>query len=183
MMLVYYQRKKIPQASNFNLIDIALLFLYIAFVVVIVWQLDLLLLVQSVPITTKDVSSNPTHFKVYSIQLYMIKFVSDLQQISGFLQVFWFPLPMKTDSHYITEILVKVALSTITLTLIKRFWSKKINKLVDIIIDKDLYSVQTNTYHCFFCFCFFFKYFRQEIHQYAQEYVYASFIQQVYTEE
>jgi hypothetical protein len=37
-MLVYYQRKKIPQASNFNLIDIALLFLYIAFVVVIVLE-------------------------------------------------------------------------------------------------------------------------------------------------
>jgi hypothetical protein len=34
----------------------------------------------------------------------------------------------------------------------------------------------------FFVFVFF-KYFRQEIHQYAQEYVYASFIQQVYTEE
>jgi len=34
--------------------------------------------VQSVPITTKVVSSNPTHSKVYSIQQYVVKFVSDL---------------------------------------------------------------------------------------------------------
>ena len=37
-------------------------------VVVIVWQLDLQLPVQSVPITTKVVSSNPVHGEVYSIQ-------------------------------------------------------------------------------------------------------------------
>jgi hypothetical protein len=33
---------------------------------------------QSVPITTKVVSSNPVHSEVYSIQHYVIKFVSDL---------------------------------------------------------------------------------------------------------
>jgi hypothetical protein len=43
--------------------------------------------VQSVPITTKVLSSNPTHFEVYSIQQYVIKFVSDLRQVDGFLQV------------------------------------------------------------------------------------------------
>jgi hypothetical protein len=32
------------------------------------------------------VSSNPTHGEVYSIQHYMIKFVSDLLQVSGFLR-------------------------------------------------------------------------------------------------
>jgi hypothetical protein len=37
-------------------------------VVVIVWQLDLQLPVQSVPITTKVVSSNPVHGEVYSIR-------------------------------------------------------------------------------------------------------------------
>jgi hypothetical protein len=47
-------------------------------VVVIVWLLNLQLPVQSVPITTKVVSSNPAHGEVYSIQHYMIKFVSDL---------------------------------------------------------------------------------------------------------
>ena len=34
--------------------------------------------VQSLPITTKVVSSNPVHGKMYSIQHYVIKFASDL---------------------------------------------------------------------------------------------------------
>ena len=46
--------------------------------VMIVWWLDLHLPMQSVPITTKVVSSNPTHGKVYLIKLYVIKFVSYL---------------------------------------------------------------------------------------------------------
>jgi hypothetical protein len=61
-------------------------------VVVIVWQLDLQLPMQSVPITTNVVRSDPTHDEVYSIQHYVITFVGDLQQISGFL---WFPPPIK----------------------------------------------------------------------------------------
>ena len=40
--------------------------------------LELQLPEQSVPITPKAVSSNPVHGEVYSIQHYMIKFVSDL---------------------------------------------------------------------------------------------------------
>jgi hypothetical protein len=64
------------------------------------------------PITTKVVSSNPVHCEVHSIQHYVIKFVSDLRQV-------WFsrgtPISPtnKTDSHDITEILLKVALSAI----------------------------------------------------------------------
>jgi hypothetical protein len=42
------------------------------------------------------------------IQRYMLEFYSDLQQVGGFL---WLPPPIKT------EILLKVALNTITLTL------------------------------------------------------------------
>jgi hypothetical protein len=42
--------------------------------------------VQSVPITTKVVSSNPVHGEVYSIQHYVIKFDSDLWQVGGFLR-------------------------------------------------------------------------------------------------
>jgi hypothetical protein len=53
--------------------------------VVILWQMDLQLHVQSVPITTKVVSSNPVHGEVYSIQHYVIKFGSDLRQVGGFL--------------------------------------------------------------------------------------------------
>jgi hypothetical protein len=39
---------------------------------------------QSVYITTNVVSSNPAHGEVYSIQHYVIKFVSDFRQIGGF---------------------------------------------------------------------------------------------------
>ena len=46
---------------------------------------------------------------------YMIKYVSDLRQVSGFLRVLWFPPPMK-HCYDITEILLKVALNTINLT-------------------------------------------------------------------
>jgi hypothetical protein len=46
---------------------------------------------QSVPIITNVVSSNPTQ----EIQHYVIKFVSDLQQVGGFLRVLWFPPPIK----------------------------------------------------------------------------------------
>ena len=43
-------------------------------------------LVQSVPITTKVVSSHPLHGELYSIQHYVIKFVSDLRQVGGYLR-------------------------------------------------------------------------------------------------
>jgi hypothetical protein len=33
--------------------------------------------------------------KLFAIQHYVIKFVSDLQQVGGFLSVFWFSPPMK----------------------------------------------------------------------------------------
>jgi hypothetical protein len=58
----------------------------------VAWLLDLQLPVQSVPITTNIVSSSHAHGKVYLIQHYVIKFVNDLRQISGFLQ---FPPPIK----------------------------------------------------------------------------------------
>ena len=55
--------------------------------------LDLKLPMQSLSITTQVVSSN--HGGVYSIQYYVIKFVSDLQQVGGFLRVLRFPSPIK----------------------------------------------------------------------------------------
>ena len=48
--------------------------------------------VQSVPITTNVVSSNPVHGEVYSKQHYVLKFVSDLRQVGCFLR---FPPPIK----------------------------------------------------------------------------------------
>ena len=58
-------------------------------------ELDLQLAVQSVPITTKVVSSNTTHGEVYLIRHYVTKFVSDLRQVYGFLRVLWFPPQIK----------------------------------------------------------------------------------------
>jgi hypothetical protein len=64
--------------------------------VVIILQLDLP--VESVPITTDFVSSNPIPGEVYLIQHYVIKFAN------------------KTDRHDIPEILLKVTLNTIKTT-------------------------------------------------------------------
>ena len=47
--------------------------------------------IQSVPITTNTVSLIPYHGEVYSIQHYVIKFVSDLRQVG----VLKFPIPIK----------------------------------------------------------------------------------------
>ena len=44
---------------------------------------------------TKVVCLNTAHGKVYSIQHYVIKFVSDLRQVNGVLRVTWFPSPIK----------------------------------------------------------------------------------------
>ena len=61
---------------------------------VIVMLLDLQLPVQSEPITTTFVSLNPAQER-YTIQHYVIKFVSYLRHIGGFLRVFRFPPPIK----------------------------------------------------------------------------------------
>ena len=71
--------------------------------VLIVWRLDLELPVQSVPITTKVVSSNPVHGEVYSIQHYVITFVSDLRQVGGFLQGTPVSATNKTEHHNIIK--------------------------------------------------------------------------------
>jgi hypothetical protein len=56
--------------------------------VVIMWWFDLKLPMQSVPITTNIVNSNPAHGDVYSIQ-HVIKFVGDLQQFGDFIRLLW----------------------------------------------------------------------------------------------
>ena len=66
---------------------------------------------QSVPITTTVLSSNPAHGEVYSIQYYVIKLMTGR----------WFSpdIPVsstnKTSRHDITEILLKVEFNIITL--------------------------------------------------------------------
>ena len=55
--------------------------------VVILWLLDLQLPMQSVPITREVVSLNPAQAGCTNfIQYYVIKFVSDLRQVVGFLR-------------------------------------------------------------------------------------------------
>ena len=66
--------------------------------------------IKSMPITTKVVSSNLIHGELYSIRHYVIKFVSDLRQVGGFLL---FSPTNKTDLHDIANILLKVALNLI----------------------------------------------------------------------
>jgi len=58
--------------------------------VVVIVQLP----VQSVPITTTVMSSNPVHDGVYSIQQYVIKFANDLRQVGGILRVLRIPPPI-----------------------------------------------------------------------------------------
>jgi hypothetical protein len=55
--------------------------------------------------------------KCTCIQHYVIKFVSDLRQVSDFLRVLPVSSTNKTDRHNITEILLKLALYTLTITL------------------------------------------------------------------
>ena len=51
--------------------------------------------VQLMHITTNVVSSNPIHVEMYPTQLYVIKFISDLRKVGGFLRVFRFHPPRK----------------------------------------------------------------------------------------
>ena len=47
--------------------------------------------VQSVPIISNITCSNPPRGEVFAMQLYLIKFVSDLRHVGGFLRVLRFP--------------------------------------------------------------------------------------------
>ena len=88
---------------------------------------------QSEPITTNIVSSNPAHGEVHSIQNYVIKFVNDLRADQWFslgTPVFSFN---KTDNDDITEIVLKMASNTMTRTLSsagKQFHQYQQNKKV-----------------------------------------------------
>ena len=62
--------------------------------VVVVWYMDFQRPMQSVPINT-NISSNPDHIEVYSIQYYVIKFASNLLQVGEFLR---FPPPIDLTS-------------------------------------------------------------------------------------
>ena len=72
---------------------------------------------QSVPITTKGVSSNPAHGEMYSMQILCDKVCRLLATGRWFSSGTPVSLTNKTDCHDIVKISLKVALNTITLTL------------------------------------------------------------------
>jgi len=71
---------------------------------------------QSLHIITKVGRSNLADDEVYSLQHYVIMFVNDLRQIGVFFSGTAVSSTNNTDRHDIDEILLKVALKTITLT-------------------------------------------------------------------
>ena len=65
---------------------------------------------QSQHITTNVVRSNPVHGEVLSMENYIMKFVSDLWQVGGFLRVLGFPHQYNWPPQYnwnIVESVVK----------------------------------------------------------------------------
>jgi hypothetical protein len=59
-----------------------------------------------------DSKNDRTKGTRYNILLYVIKFISDLRQVDGFLPVLLVSSTNKIDLHDIAEKLLKVALST-----------------------------------------------------------------------
>ena len=62
---------------------------------------------QSVHIINNVVISNSSNGEVYSIQRYVLKFISDLRQVGGFL---WVSSTKKAVRHDIAEIFLKFIL-------------------------------------------------------------------------
>jgi hypothetical protein len=94
--------KCLKNGTATHIVIITLLYHTGAVIVVIVWELDIQLPMQPVLITTEFVSSNPAQARCTRYNKhYVIKFVSDLGQISGLLQV---SSTNKTDRIDITEI-------------------------------------------------------------------------------
>ena len=95
---------------NITLCDRLCQWLVGAVVIVIVWKLDLQLPLQSVHITTH------VHGEVYLIHHYVIKVCPWLAKGLWFSPGTQGSSTNKTDHHDIAEIVLKVALNTITLT-------------------------------------------------------------------
>ena len=67
----------------------------------------------------KILITTTVHGELYSIQHYVINFVSDLRQVGGFSPGTPVSSTNKTDRHNIAEILLKVVLTSISLNLFK----------------------------------------------------------------
>ena len=106
--------------------------------------MDLQLPMQSVPITTNVVSLNPAQGQVYSIQHYVTNVFQWLPAGWWFSQGTPVSFTNKTDRHDITEILLKVALNTITLTLVCKVFYR--------CVIKQFKSKQILVIHTFLCY-------------------------------
>ena len=89
-----------------------------------------------VPIATKVESSNSAHGEVNSLHHYVIKFVNDLWQESGFIQVLLFPPPIK-----LTPITLVEMTNQVCTTVLKFMWSK-----FSVIILPTLYINKSTIY-------------------------------------
>ena len=109
-----FQKQLLIYIYHFLIQKICIYRSFINVAIVVVWQLDLQLHMQSVSISTNVVSANCS-WRSVSIQHYVIKFVNDLRQICLFSLGTPVSSTNKTDLHDIAEILLKVALNTLTL--------------------------------------------------------------------
>ena len=99
IMFLHVKIKKVKLSRTCQLCEITLFICFICFSYYIIFifaggrvgvrgriVVGFSLPMQSVLITSEVVRSNPTHGEVYLIQHYVIKFVSDLRQVCGFLR-------------------------------------------------------------------------------------------------
>jgi hypothetical protein len=90
---------------------------------------------QSMPIITKVVSSNPTHGKVYSTQHYVKQLICQWLVIDRLFSSGTLVASNNyTDRHFITEILLKVALNTIILKNNHIFYRSEGSLVTEILI-------------------------------------------------
>jgi hypothetical protein len=101
--------------------------------------------------------------EVYSIQHYVIKFVSDLQQVVGFSPGPPVSSTNKTDRYDITEILLKVALNTVTLILQSQTCQKTLYSL-DWLIFNNIYCKKDRQYFNSVSNLLFISYFKYSIY-------------------
>ena len=66
---------------------------------------------QSVPIAAYIVASILTIGEVYILRLYVMRVVTNLQHVGGFIWVLWFHLPNNSDIYDLKEIFLKMAIN------------------------------------------------------------------------
>jgi hypothetical protein len=88
---------------------------------------------QSVPITTKVVSSNPAYGEVYSIQHYVIKFVADF---SGLLHVHRFPSSITSITQHMVLLCLLWQFNVNMVFLIIGLWID----ILEYVKNRDIYE-------------------------------------------